>query len=140
MATTHGPSENNYLAATPGNDKIYGYESNGTQEPASRPPKKVLILESLVCISTAAGGSSPDQISLKVANQTVWENSMNAGDKANLVWSQDFHQKVYIQLLAGESGKISDGYIRDSGNESFPLTNGQASYTLTYEISDSSAI
>ncbi|HYX18433.1 MAG TPA: hypothetical protein VE944_29535, partial [Nostoc sp.] len=70
MATTHGPSENNYLAGTPENDQIYGYESNDTLKTHDRalavPTDKVLILQSLVCNSTAAGGSSPDQILLKV--------------------------------------------------------------------------
>ncbi|MBD0390639.1 MAG: hypothetical protein ICV54_30120 [Nostoc sp. C3-bin3] len=76
MATTHGPSENNYLAGIPGNNQIYGYESNDTikinAESNAAPTEKKLILQSLACDSTAAGGSSPDQIFLKVENQTVW--------------------------------------------------------------------
>ncbi|MBD0390640.1 MAG: hypothetical protein ICV54_30125 [Nostoc sp. C3-bin3] len=50
-----------------------------------------------------------------------------------------FHKKVYIELLAG-SMRIDDRYIWKSGNGSLPFTNGQASYTLTYQISDSSDI
>ena len=138
MATTHGPSENNYLAGTPGNDQIYGYESNDTIELNARPTRKVLILQSLVCNSTAAGGSSPDQISLKVEDQTVCENSMKARDEAKLDWKKVFHKKVYIELFAG-SMRINDGYIRDSGNRSLPFTNGQASYTLTYLISSTTS-
>ena len=136
MATTHGPSENNYLFGTLENNQIYRYEGDDTIKPElnAAPTNKKLILQSLVCNSTAAGGSSPDQISLKVQNQPVWQNSMKAGVQANLHWEEVFHKKVYIELLAG-SMSIGDGYIRDSGNSSFPFTNGQASYTLTYLIS-----
>lgn len=134
MATTHGPSENNYLAGTSGNDQIYGYESNDTIK-ANATTKKVLILQSLVCNSTAAGGGSPDQISLKVQNQTVWNNpSMNAGFQANLHCNQDFHSKVDIELFVGFTS-LGRETVSNSGDSPLPFTKGQASYTLTYLIS-----
>ncbi len=94
----------------------------------------VLILQSLVCNSTAAGGSYPDQITLKVENENVWSYSMNAGDQVNLPpLYKIFKKKVYIELFAG-STSLGGKYIMNSGKGSLSFTKGQASYTLTYEV------
>ncbi len=103
--------------------------------PQVQSTEEVLILQSLVCNSTGAGGTNTDQIFLKVEDQTVWSGSMNPGDNVNLSPAKEmFHKKVYIELSAGSTRR--GGYIISSGKGSFSITNGSASYTLTYEVVD----
>ena len=101
--------------------------------PSTQNAEKVLILQSLVCNSTAAGGINTDQIFLKVEDQTVWSGSMNAGDNVNLPVNDIFHKKVYVELFVG-STRLGGGYIIGSGKGSIPITKDSASYTLTYEV------
>ncbi|BBD67877.1 hypothetical protein NIES4072_48220 [Nostoc commune NIES-4072] len=144
MATTHGPSENNYLAATPENDQIYGYKSNDTGELNASPTEKVLILQSLVCNSTAAGGDNPDQISLIIQGND--ENSLNflMFPKQHVPlapWSQNFHSTADIELFAG-SKRLGRETVSNSGDSPLSFTKRKASYTLTFLVNptNSSAI
>lgn len=138
-----GGSGNDYLVGGGGKDiqaiskkLLYPIHDPGS-EAVSR--DKTLILKSLVCNSTTAGGSSPDQISLRVENQIVWNYSMNAGVQANLpALNEIFHKKVYIELFAG-STSLGGQFIWNGGNGLLVFTMGQASYTLTYLTSNSSA-
>ncbi|MEH2244249.1 hypothetical protein [Nostoc sp.] len=151
MAIIQGIPGNDYLTGTQGKNQIYGYEANDTligrsgnhylvggggESSTSRSRYKTLILQSLVCNSTTAGGSSPDQISLRVENQIVWGYSMNAGVRDNLpALNEIFHTKVYIELFAG-STSLGGQFIWNDGNGLLPFTMGQASYTLTYLTSN----
>lgn len=149
MATTHGPSENNNLAGTPGNDQIYAYESNDTLKTDDRsqavptvhagPTDKVLILQSLVCNSTAAGGDNPDQISLILQgnDENSWNSLMSPGQHASLLhWNQNFHSTADIELFAG-STKLGRETVSNSGDSPLPFTKGKASYTLTFLVNQS---
>ena len=102
-------------------------------------PDKVLVLKSLVCNSTLAGGSQTDQISLRVDNKTVGNSPfpMNAGDDHPFPSSfeEAFHQTVTVELFAEEM-KLGSQFIMDeSGTSQLSFDRVHpANYILTYEV------
>lgn len=98
----------------------------------------ILLVQSLQCHSTDAGGTNPDQVSLYVKNQLVWDSSpMSTGDIADLttVGGTVFKNTVSVKLVIGSKhlGPVNFSSVPGGEPVSEIFTSGTASYTLTYQ-------
>ena len=96
------------------------------------PSESILVVQSLQCHSTDAGGTNPDQVSLYINNQLVWGPSpMSAEDTADLttVRGTVFKNTVRVKLVIGSKHLGPVNFSSGSGG-SIPFINGTASYTL----------
>lgn len=107
----------------------------------SPPSLNALVLKSLVCNSTLAGGSVCDQISLIVQGQAGeqyrWSSTMCAGNHVPLSGSVNFNDKAFIEIDIG-STKIGPYPVSNNGDSSQQFQDGEADYILRYQVNSSS--
>jgi len=134
--TSDGTRRTERSVTTPKN-VIQGSAPDALKDQDSRPEYR-LVVQSLHCHSTDAGGTNPDQVSLYVKNQLVWGLfPMSAGTQVDLTTVEGtlFKNTVPIKIHAGSKvlGPRNISSVPGGESNSITFTNVTASYTLTYQ-------